>query len=149
MSGALRSVYERERTHRVRFLAKFSHRINCAQRIGNMGERKKLHLWCEQGRKLLQLERPIIANWQKSELRAGSLRQQLPRYQIAVMLHYRQQDHISFANEFSAPCLGYKIDALGGSAREHDFVCTRRADVVCNPLPCFFVSFRGARAQHM
>src|SRR5437867_359481 len=65
------------------------------------------------------------------------------------MLHYRQQNHISFANKFSAPSLRHKIDALGGSTREHDFVSACSADVFCNAPSRFFISFRRARAQRV
>src|SRR5438034_11781444 len=65
------------------------------------------------------------------------------------MFHFREEDHISFTNKFSAPCLGYKIDAFRGSAREHDLVSACRADVFRDALARFFVSFRRARAQRM
>src|SRR5436190_7795387 len=65
------------------------------------------------------------------------------------MFHFREEDHISFANKFSAPCLGYKIDAFRGSAREDNFVSACRADVFRDTLARFFVSFRRARAQRV
>src|SRR5204863_2866038 len=65
------------------------------------------------------------------------------------MFHFREEDHISFANKFSAPCLGYKIDAFRGSARENDFVSACRADVFRDTLARFFVSFCRARAQRV
>src|SRR5437667_9250190 len=65
------------------------------------------------------------------------------------MLHHRQQDHITLTNKFSAPRLRDEIDALGRSAREHDLVCTRCADVVCDAPPRFFVSLNCARTEQM
>src|SRR6266404_3886010 len=65
------------------------------------------------------------------------------------MFHFREEDHISFTNKFSAPCLGYKIDAFRGSAREDNFVSACRADVFRDMLARFFVSFRRARAQRV
>src|SRR5205814_8567679 len=65
------------------------------------------------------------------------------------MFHFREEDHISFANKFSAPCLGYKIDAFRGSAREDNFVSACRADVFRDTLARFSVSFRRARAQRV
>src|SRR5437899_5709226 len=65
------------------------------------------------------------------------------------MLHFREEDHISFANKLSTPCLRHQIDAFGGATREDDFVSACSADVFCDSLPRFFVSFRGARAQRV
>src|SRR5437899_8863945 len=66
-----------------------------------------------------------------------------------MMLHYGEEDHISFANKFSAPCLRHQINALSGSARKHDFVSTCSADIVRDPLARVFISFRGAGAQRV
>src|SRR5438874_1794784 len=57
---ALRRIDEREGAHRMRFLAKFGHRINCAQGIRDMSKRKQLHVGCEQRRELIEIDRPII-----------------------------------------------------------------------------------------
>src|SRR6266568_7512497 len=65
------------------------------------------------------------------------------------MLHYREEDHISFANKFSAPRLRDKVDAFGGSTREDDFVSACSADVFCDTPARFFISFRRARAQRV
>src|SRR5205814_3469071 len=70
-------------------------------------------------------------------------------HKIAVVLHHRQQDHVSFTNEFSAPRLSDEINALGGSTREDDFLSTRGANEIRNALPRFFVSFRRARTQRV
>src|SRR5437868_1642507 len=63
------------------------------------------------------------------------------------MLHSRQENHVSLANEFSAPRLGHEIDAFSGATREDNFVSARSADVICHALSRVFVGFRRARAQ--
>src|SRR6266581_2122998 len=65
------------------------------------------------------------------------------------MLHFREQDHISFANKFSTPCLRDKVNAFGGATREEDFVGARSTDVFCDTPSRFFVSFRCPRAQRV
>src|SRR6266498_5403234 len=114
-----------------------------------MGERKQLHLGREQRGNLFEFESPIITNWDKTEPRAGSLGQQLPRHKVAVVLHHRQENYVAFPNKFSAPCLRYEINALSRSTGEHDLICPRRTDVFCNAVPRFFVSFGRARAQRV
>src|SRR4030095_12127086 len=99
-----------------------------------MREGKELYLWREQRRELIEIEIAVIAHGHKAQLGPGSFRQQLPRHQVAVMLHFREQDDISFANKFPAPCLGNEIDAFSGSAREHDLARARSADVFSHAL---------------
>src|SRR5438067_10070222 len=63
------------------------------------------------------------------------------------MLHFCQENGISFTDKFSAPCLGHQIDALSGPTCEDDFVCARCTDVFCNTPPRFFVSLCCTRTQ--
>src|SRR5438046_4771268 len=66
-----------------------------------------------------------------------------------MMFHHRQEDHISVANKFSAPRLRYEVNALSRSPREDDFITACGPDVFRDTPSCFFVSFRGARAQRV
>ena len=66
-----------------------------------------------------------------------------------MVFHFREENHVACPNKFSAPCLGYKIDAFRGSTREDDFVSACSADVFCDTLARFFISFRSARTQHV
>src|SRR5262245_58700747 len=65
------------------------------------------------------------------------------------MLHHGQQDHVSFANEFSTPRLCHEVDALGRAAREDDLVRTCRADVLRDASPRAFIRVGGAPAQRV
>ena len=149
MSDALRSIHKCERAYRVRFLAEFSYWIDCAERVGDVSEREEFHFRREQRRKLFKFESPIIANGDKAKPRPRSFGQQLPRHQVAVVLHHRQEDHIPFADKFSAPRLSHEVNAFGSSARENDFLGARRADVLRHALTRFFVSLRRTRTQRV
>src|SRR5205823_13363506 len=92
-------------------------------------------------------ESPIIKHGHEAEPRSGSFGQQLPRHKVAVVLHSRQENHVSFANKSSAPRLRHEIDAFSGATREDNFVSARSADVICHALSRVFVGFRRARAQ--
>ena len=48
----------------------------------------------------------------------GALRQKLPRHQIAVMLHHREQHLIAFAEGGITPAARHKIDRFTGVSRE-------------------------------
>ena len=64
-----------------------------------------------------------------------------------MMLHFREEDHISSPKKFSAPRMRHKIYAFRSSAREHDFVRRRSVQVLRHALARSFVSFRRTRAQ--
>src|SRR5437763_15169598 len=65
------------------------------------------------------------------------------------MLHFCQENDISFADKFSAPCLGHQIDALSGPTCEDDVICTRGTDIFRYTFPRLFVSFCRAGTQGM
>src|SRR4029450_2938842 len=114
-----------------------------------MRESEKFHFRCQQGMELFKIKRSIITNRQKSKTRTFAFRQQLPWHQVAMVFHHRQQDHVSFANEFSTPCLGHQVDAFSRAARENNFVGTCCADVLRDALPRALVSFCRARTQRV
>ena len=64
-----------------------------------------------------------------------------------MVLHFREQDDIVGANEFSAPRLRDQIDALGRAAGKHDLLCIGGPEIIRDPLPRSFVGFGRARAQ--
>jgi len=64
-----------------------------------------------------------------------------------MVLHHGQKNHVSFADELSAPRLRHQIDALGCAACEDDLVRTRRADILCDALPRAFISFGRTSTQ--
>ena len=73
-------------------------------------------------RKFFESERAVLAHRHETQPRAGSLRKELPRHEIAVMLHLGEQNHVAGAKKFSAPGLRHEIDAFGRAAGENDFV---------------------------
>src|SRR2546423_8006039 len=111
-----------------------------------MREGKQLYFRSEQRRKLLEVESSVVKNRNEPESRTCAFRQQLPWNPIAMMFHDGQKNYVAFANEFPAPCLRHKINALSRAAREDDFVRASRADVIRDALPRVFVSFGRARA---
>ena len=72
---------------------------------------------------LAQIQQALVAgDRQINQLRARAFRQQLPRHDVAVMLHFREQNLVAGLDVFAAPRLRHQIDALGRAARENDFV---------------------------
>ena len=137
MPGALRAVHERDDAKLPRAGAKFGDGIHRAERIGNVNHRENLDLLREQRVELGQIEQAFVAgDGNVGNFRAGFLREQLPRDEVAVMLHFREQNHVAGLEVFCSPRTRDEIDAFGRAAREDDFVGAFGVD-----------EFRGARAR--
>ena len=65
------------------------------------------------------------------------------------MLHFREQNHVAGFQVFRAPGTGDEVDALGGAARENDFLGAAGVDEFGGARPGGFVTGRGAIAQFM
>jgi hypothetical protein len=102
-----------------------------------VNHRENLHLLREQRIQLGQIEQAFVAGDGKiRNFRAGFLREQLPRHEVAVMLHFREQNHVAGLEIFCSPRTRDEIDAFGRAAHEDDFVGAFGVD-----------EFRGARAR--
>lgn len=112
-----------------------------------MGEGEQLYIRREELIELFDSERAVITHRDKAQARANPVREKLPRHQIAMVLHFREQNHVAFAQEFSAPCLRDQVDAFRRSTREDDLIRAGRPDVLSDPRPRALVSFGRARAQ--
>ena len=64
----------------------------------------------------------VTVDREKDELCAGALCQELPRHDVAVVLHLGEQDFVAALDELGAPRCGDEVDALGSTAGEDDFV---------------------------
>ena len=53
--------------------------------------------------KLIERERAILAHRHEAQARASSLRQELPRHEIAVVLHLGEKNHVAGAGEIFRP----------------------------------------------
>src|SRR6266705_852050 len=105
-----------------------------------MGKAEEFYFTREQRRQLVERESAIVPDRHETQLGARSLGQQLPGHEVAVMLHFREEDHITHADKFPAPRLRHKVYAFGRPAREDDLIGSRSAQVARDTLPRFFVS---------
>ena len=61
-----------------------------------------------------------------AQRRAGLLAQQLPRHDVRVVLHLRDEDLVAGLQIRAAAALRDEVDALGGAAREDDLAAIAR-----------------------
>src|ERR1700720_3990393 len=102
-----------------------------------MGKGEQLHFRCQQRWQLIERESAIVANRNETQSSTNSFSQQLPGDEVAVMLHFREKNHIPGPYKFSAPRLFHQIDAFSSPASEDDLVSVRCTDVIRHPLSGF------------
>ena len=85
-------------------------RVNRAQDVGNMRNRYQLCAFRQYLIEIVQLEQSPIGHLNESERRAGSFREQLPRQEVAVVLHHGEEDFIAATDIGAPPAIRDKID---------------------------------------
>src|SRR5258705_409530 len=68
-----------------------------------------------------QVQLATVGDRDVLDARADALGQQLPRHDVAVVLHLSAEDDIASAQVGAPPGVGDEIDRLAGVAREDDF----------------------------
>ena len=113
-----------------------------------MGHREQLHLAGQDLLDAVQVEQADIAgNGQVNQLSPRALSQQLPGNDIAVVLHLGEHDPVTGFDVLRAPRLGDEIYALGGAARENDFVRASGVNELGGTRPRGLEGGGGAVAQ--
>ena len=97
-------------------------RVDRTQHVRHVGESDEFGLLLQQLCVDIQVERTFIGHGDKLKTRAGALGEQLPGYEVAVMLHLGQYDQIAGGDVGRAPAVGHQIDALRRVAREDDLL---------------------------
>ncbi len=82
----------------------------------------------------LENQRAAIVHRRHAQPRARQLADQLPRHDVRVVLHCRDEDLVTLAERRPREALRDQIDALGGVAREDDFVRLPRVEEPADAL---------------
>ena len=145
--GALRGVNQGNGPDRLGGVNEVGGGIDRPQRVGDVDEGKELHLGREKFPETLHGQLVTVVDREKTELRAGLPGEDLPRHEIAVVLHLREEDDVALAEKRAAPGLRHEVNRLRGSASEDDLFLAGRVEEAGDPLARAFVLLRGAGAQ--
>ena len=104
--------------------AEFGDGIDRAEGVGNVGEGEQLDLAGSGiSSSRVRSSKPVSpVTGRNARAGAGPLGQQLPGNDVAVVLHFGEQDPVAGAEVLDAPGLSHQVDALGGAAGENDLV---------------------------
>ncbi len=96
------------------------HRIDRAEHIGNVRESEEPHrIACEHPGRPLEVEHALLIHGHGHEPRAASAAEHLPRHEVAVVVHRRDQHHLARLQPRREVSLRHQIHGLGGAPCEH------------------------------
>ena len=143
MSSSVASRAHRAPIH----AAHFPHRVDRAQRIGDVHDSEQLDPVREQRFQRVQLELPPLVDRRDLQRGAGQLTEHLPGHDVGVVLHVRQQDLVTRGQPGPQVTLSHQVDGFGGAARKDDLALSGRIDVAGQQAPCTLVEVGGLLAE--
>ena len=147
MRGRLRRVHQRQRARCMRQRANFLHGIDRAERVGDMNGADDFRARRNLFRERLHVQRAVVENRRDDEPRSRARGDELPRHDVGVVLHVRDQNFVALAQIRAAPARGDEVDRLRRAAREHAFPRLARADERRGAFPRVFERGRRRLAQ--
>ncbi len=145
----LRSVEQYRHAPLVRGGNHLTHRVHRAQRIRDMRKRYELGALVEKLFIFTEQNFAGVVDGRDAQFRTFFLAQHLPRHDIRMVLQPRNDYLVAGLDESAAIAVHHQIDALGGAAREDDFVLVFGVDEALRLVPCFFELRGGVLAQGM
>ncbi len=97
----------------------------------------------------IEVELAGVGDGRDLQRRAGLLAHQLPRHDVGVVLHPRDQDLVAWLQVRARPALRDQVDRIGAPAREDDLAAVRRVDQALHLHAGAFVRLGRAFAQQM
>ncbi len=113
-----------------------------------MGDGQQLDLRGHRRAQRIQIECAVRRDLGHADGGAGTLRDQLPRHNVGVVLHARDQDHVTGLQPRQRPRVGHQVDGEGGAAAQHQ-VAGAHVEEACQRVACAFVGVGGFASQCM
>ena len=124
------------------------HRVDGAQHIRGVRQCQHFHVGRHRRMQCRQIQCAIGQQFSHLEHSAGALGDQLPRHDIGVVLHARDQDAVTGLQARQCPGIRHQIDGKGGAAAQDQLVA---ADIekARQLAACAFVRLGGLTAQRV
>ena len=143
----LRTVDQHDCANGVCHLRNFFQRRDRAQRIGNMGDGDYFRALVEQFGVGIHVEFARVADGNHAQHCAGGITHHLPRHDVGMMLHFRNDNFIAGLEFAAAITKRNQVDCFRGATHENDFFILARVDELANLASCAFIGIGRALAQ--
>src|SRR5262245_19735197 len=124
-------------------------RIDCAERVRDVDDRDDARARAEQFLELVEHQLAGVGDGRHAQLGTLLFAQDLPRDDVRVMLHRRDEDLIAGLNVLAPEAGGDQVNRLGGAADEDDLLGLTGAEETLDFLPRRFELLGGALAKRM
>ncbi|QTK78267.1 hypothetical protein AT6N2_C0356 [Agrobacterium tumefaciens] len=122
VNRALRAINKHRNAALMRDAAYFLDRNDGAERIRHMGDGNELGAFRQALFESLDMKRAVIIDGHPNELGALPFADEMPRHDVGVVLHDRDDDLVALADLGHAVAIGNRIDRLGRGFGEDDLV---------------------------
>jgi len=117
--------------------------VDGAEDVADVGDADEAGAGGEEVLEGLHVETAVVGDGDDAEHRAAALAEELPRDDVAVVLHLADNDFVALVAEGFAERGGEEVDALGGAAGEEDFGGGGGAEEAADGLAGGFVAVGG------
>ena len=131
----------------MRELDDSAHRVDRAERIGNVRDRNQSRSRIDERFELVHPQHTRVIDGCHAQPRPGLLTQELPRDDVRMVLHLRHEDLIACLEPAAAIALRNQVDRLCRAPCKYDFLGVHRIDECSHLLPRRFERVRRALAQ--
>ena len=144
----LRAVDDGDDAAPPRFAADLAHRVDRAQHVADVGEAEQLHLAGHRRVQRVEVERSVGQEFGDADRRAGAFGDELPRHDVGVVLHPREQDDVAGLQSRQRPRIRDEIERKSSTAAQHQLVAMDLEETG-ELRPRAFVGLGGLGAQRV
>ena len=137
----LGAVHHRHRARRPASRRDLGHVVDGAQGVGDVGHGDDLGARAQLGVEVVHVQFAVGEHRHGAQLGAETRTRQLPRHDVGVVLHVRDEHFVAFAKHQRRVARGHQIDGLGGAPRPDHLARGAGVDALGDGFPR---RFKGA-----
>ena len=145
----LRGIHAHDRADRVGGLDQLLQRGDRAQRVRHARHRQDLRALGQERSQVREIQLTVVRQRDVAERGPGDGRGHLPRHDVRVMLHLRDEDLVALVQELPSPALRHEVEGFGDAPREHDRLGTRCTEEPREVRARALEQLGGLLAQHV
>ena len=127
----------------------FLYRIDGTEHIADVGDGEEFCPFVDEGLDGFEAYSTLVSDRKNTNLNALPLLEQLPRNDVAVVLHLGDEDFVAFLHTGLAETGGYEIDALRSASGEDDFTRRTGIEKAAHRLASLFVEVGSLLGKEM
>ena len=149
MGNGLCPVDEHRNAAGMRDLDDSTDRVHRAERVRHVRDRDDAGTIAEQRLVAVDAQLTLVRHRHNPQPGSALVAQHLPRHDVRVVLHHRDDDLVSRTNANASVGLRHQVDGLGCAPHKDDFLGLGRVQEAGGRFPRFLVGVGGPLAQQV